>query len=56
MPPRAAPQKGHMKKYKYNNKIVSKKFWLKTLKQYPGFKRKLQKIKEAGKYRVWQVC
>ena len=29
-----------MKKYKYNNKIVSKKFWLKTLKQYPGFKRK----------------
>jgi hypothetical protein len=48
--------KGKMKKYKYNNKIVSKKFWLKTLKQYPGFKRKLQKIKETGKYRVWQVC
>ena len=54
MPPRAAPQKGHMKKYKYNNKIVSKKFWLKTLKQYPGFKRKLKIINEKGKYRVWK--
>jgi hypothetical protein len=42
--------------YKYNNKKVSKEFWLKKLKQYPGWQRKLKKMKETGKYRVWQIC
>ena len=43
-----------MKIYKYNSKKVSKTSWLKTLKQYPGFKRKLKIINEKGKYRVWE--
>lgn len=45
-----------MNTYKYDNKKVTKEFWLKKLKQYPGFKRKLEIIKKTGKYRVWQAC
>ena len=45
-----------MKTYKHNNKKVSKEFWLKKIKQYPGFERKLKIIKETGKYRTWQIC
>ena len=44
----------YRREYFYNNKKVSKKFWLKKLKQYPGFERKLKIINEKGKYRVWK--
>ena len=45
-----------MKTYKYDNKKVTKKFWLERLKKYPGWERKLEIIKKTGKYRVWQTC
>ena len=45
-----------MKTCKYDNKKVTKKFWLERLKKYPGWQRKLEIIKKTGKYRIWQIC